>query len=92
MVVGHPRTLEKLHDMGYKTFNGIINESYDSRNLIERVDIIINNLRMLHILKDKWAWLEPLKDICIHNKKVLLARNFFESNEYKNIIKIYQGV
>jgi len=89
MVLGHPGTLERLRGMGYRTFPGLIDESYDHRDLIARTDMVINNLRMLTVVRDKWAWLETCRDACLHNRRVLLSRDFFDSRECRDIMRIY---
>jgi len=92
MVLGHKGTLSRLHEMGYKTFDGLIDESYDQRDFFPRANAIVNNLQLLNLIRDKMAWFESCKDICIHNRNVFLARDFFESKEYNNIIALYSNL
>ncbi len=92
MVLGHKGTLSRLHEMGYKTFDGLIDESYDQRDFFPRANAIINNLQFLNSIRDKMAWFEGCKDICLHNRNVFLARDFFESKEYNDIIALYNNL
>ncbi len=92
MILGHKGTLSRLHDMGYKTFNGLIDESYDRREFFPRVNAIVNNLQFLNLVKDKMAWFESCKEICLHNRRVFLAKDFFESQAAKDIINIYSTI
>lgn len=92
MVLGHKGTLARLHEMGYKTFDGLIDESYDQREFFPRANAIINNLQFLHMMKDKMDWFERCKEICLHNRKVFLAKDFFESQAAKDIISIYSTI
>ena len=89
MVLGHKGTLAKLHDMGYQTFNGLIDERYDTQDFFPRVELIIKNLKLLHLTKDKIGWMESLKDTCIHNRQVFMARDFFKSTACNDILTIY---
>jgi hypothetical protein len=57
VVISTPHFLKKLREMGYKTFDGIIDESYD--------DIIDGNQRMLAIVKE-------VKRLCNLNDDELL--------------------
>lgn len=92
MILGHACTLEKLQGMGYKTFHGLIDESYDKMKLIDRVNGIVNNLTRLHAIRDKWSWLESCRDICLHNQRVFMANDFFDSKAYRDIINAYNNL
>lgn len=92
MILGHKGTLARLREMGYKTFDGLIDESYDQREFYPRSNAIINNLQFLHILKDKPQWFADCKDICEHNQRVFLAKDFFESQAASDIIAIYNTI
>ena len=53
VVVSTPHYLKKLRDMGYRTFDGIIDESYD--NIVDdnqRMKAIINEVKRLCNLND----------------------------------------
>ena len=95
MVLGHKGTLARLHEMGYKTFDGLIDErydQYDKYNFLSRATAIVHNLQFLNLVRDKMAWFESCKDICLHNRNVFTARDFFESKEYNDIIAIYSNL
>jgi hypothetical protein len=74
IVVAGPGYLKYLRDLGFKTFNGFIDESYD--------DIVNNHERMRAILKeierisnmpieDLHNWYQSIKPIVIHNRNLL---------------------
>lgn len=92
MVLGHQGTLDSLHQMGYKTFNGLIDERYDNLPFPQRANMIISNLTLLHVLRDKIGWFEQCQDICLHNRETFLRRRFFDSQAYRDIIKAYYGL
>jgi hypothetical protein len=87
IVVGNRGSLKKLRDMGYKTFEGFIDESYDDLPTIERFDAIIETIKKVRKIENKLAWYESMKDILEHNYKVL-EKNAVQLNPACQ--KIYQ--
>lgn len=92
MVLGHQGTLAALHGMGYKTFDGMIDESYDSAPFESRVNIILNNLRRIRVIRDKLGWFEECRDICLHNRRNFVMKEFFDSQACKDLVKLYDGL
>lgn len=91
MVLGHRDTLKVLHTMGYRTFHPLIDESYDDQPFDKRVEIILDNIRRIHAIKDKMSWLEQFKEICMHNKQVFHSRKFFATQAYRDIMAVYDN-
>jgi len=80
IVVGVPRSLELLRDLGYKTFSPWINESYDTEtDDIKRFMLINNEIKRLCMLKEKALedFLINAKEICEYNYKVLLHKDIY---------------
>lgn len=71
IVVGGKGSLKRLRNLGYKTFDGFIDESYDTLPTEQRLDAIISSLKKLRDIKDKDSWLESIKPILEHNFKNL---------------------
>lgn len=92
MVLGDIGVLARLRSMGYKTFDGLINESYDSACFMERVELIISNLKRIRIIKDKAGWFDECRDVCMHNRRVFTERKFFDSQAYRDLVKLYDGL
>ncbi len=67
IILGGRGSLQRLHNLGYKTFDGFIDESYDSLPTEQRLDAIINSLHKLKAIQDKTAWVESIKPILEHN-------------------------
>lgn len=88
IIVGHAGSLRLLRDLGYKTFNGIIDESYDNiLNNGQRLEAVTNEIvRFLSqpIDKIKEDYIQVL-DIIEHNKNVLFSSSSLE-NRLQNII------
>lgn len=89
MVLGHRNTLEAIRNMGYKTFSGLIDESYDDLPFIERTTAIINNLRRISVIRDKWGWLQECREILEHNKKVFVNQEIFKHPAMLRFLEIY---
>lgn len=92
MVLGHQGTLDSLKRMGYKTFDGLIDESYDHEPFKNRVAKIINNLGKIRLIKDKIGWYDQFMDTCIHNRENFLRRRFFDSDAYADLKSVYDGL
>lgn len=89
MVLGHRNTLEAMRSMGYKTFEGLLDETYDRVDFADRATMIINNLSKLSVIRDKWGWLQECKEIVEHNKKVFMAKEVFDDPAILRFINIY---
>ena len=71
MILGNKGSLKKLKDMGYKTFQGLIDESYDDLENLERINAIIEELRNFDNRPDKMEWLQWLGQKLIYNRNVM---------------------
>ena len=81
LVYGNKNYLSYLRSLGFKTFDGIINESYDSKNAqIEREDLIIEEMKKLTKIEQTEIY-SKIRPIVEHNYNHLLML----LNEEKNI-------
>jgi hypothetical protein len=80
--VGQPRCLELLRQLGYKTFHGLIDESYDTvEDHQTRLDMIIEQIERLCKLTDseRIEFTNSCIDIVEHNYDVLMSKtNYIE--------------
>lgn len=77
ILVSVPYSLPKLRELGYKTFDGIIDESYDSEcDDAKRLHMIANEIERLSNMEQSelTAFLLSAKAICDYNYKVLLSK------------------
>lgn len=80
IMVGQHRCLELLRELGYKTFDGIIDESYDTTLDHQlRLDMIIREIEKLCAMTDdeKTKFLSDCVDIVEHNYNLLISKNNF---------------
>lgn len=87
ILVGNRGSLKKLREMGYMTFDGFIDESYDDLPTLERFDAIIKAITDVRDIKDKISWYESMTDILEHNYKVL-EKNTIQINP--SCVKVQQ--
>lgn len=80
IVASMPGILPLLRELGYKTFGPWINESYDEEtDDNKRLLMIAMETKRLSNLNDQEIihFVENVKDICIHNRSVLLNKTIF---------------
>ena len=71
-----PGALQLLRDMGFKTFNGFIDESYDlEKDTVRRVKMIYKEIEKLCKMsrEELHTWYWSMEDILIHNREHLLT-------------------
>jgi hypothetical protein len=71
IVMGNKGSLAKLRELGYKTFDGFIDESYDNLSTWERFEAIIETIKKVDAIKDKIEWYKSIQDIIEHNYEVI---------------------
>lgn len=95
IILGNRESLVKLRELGYKTFNGFIDESYDSLPTFERMSAIITALKKIQAIPDKLAWYRSMQEILEHNYHTFISNTSRENsaiglmnNIYNNYFKI----
>jgi hypothetical protein len=73
IMYGNKHSLRYLRELGYQTFHGFIDESYDDLESWDRLDAIIQILKDIKAMPNekKIQWFGSMKDILDHNFKVL---------------------
>jgi hypothetical protein len=80
ILVAPPKSMELLRNIGYKTFDGIINESYDQEhNDGKRMTMIVDEVKRLCNLSETELdhFLTECAKICEHNYELLKSRTSF---------------
>jgi hypothetical protein len=70
VMIGPSHMLEALRELGYRTFNGIIDESYDQEpNEVKRIEMAVNEIERLSNLSgdELQNFITQARDICFHN-------------------------
>lgn len=71
IILGNQGSLIKLRELGYKTFDGFIDETYDTLPTFERMEAIAIALKKIDAINDKLAWYKSMQPILEHNRKQL---------------------
>jgi len=91
IMCGNKNSLKYLHELGYKTYNGFIDESYDTMDTWDRYDNIIKNIKTIQSMTSaqKFDWYDSMKDTIEHNYETLrdncttkLPSSVLKVNEY----------
>jgi hypothetical protein len=89
IIVGSKHTLKYLRKLGYKTFDGFIDESYDELDDNERFLGIVNALKKIKNIEDKVSWYNSMRKILEHNHKLFLSIQTRKSQEHESVVKYY---
>ena len=84
ILYGAPRQLERLQQMGFQTFAGLINEEYDTiEDDEERFDRVQAAIRRVALIKSRHKFFKNLQAVAEHNK------NNYQTitNKYYNQVK-----
>ena len=74
IIMGNKETLRKLRETGYRTFDGFIDESYDTLSTFDRMEAIIESLKKIDSIEDKLEWFKSMEEIIEHNYNVFIGR------------------
>jgi hypothetical protein len=67
IIMGNKDSMKKLREIGYKTFDGFLDESYDSLPTHERMKAIIDSIKKIDSIEDKIEWFKGMEEIIEHN-------------------------
>lgn len=71
IIMGNKHSLKRLRDLGYKTFEGYIDESYDDLETWDRYEAIIKTIKEIVAIPNKIEWYQSMRPILEHNHQVL---------------------
>jgi hypothetical protein len=92
IIVGSPRTLQKLHQLGFKTFEPFISEKYDDViNQKERLELVFKELDKFRNkpIEELQEWFKSIEPTLKHNQEVLLKMGKEKSSKVKFLEKLY---
>lgn len=90
IMAGAPGSLRRLHELGFKTFDGFIDESYDNEFDDEkRMDMIMHEMRKLCALsiEELHEWYHAQFDTLVYNQSQLIYDNSRLQTVYNRITK-----
>jgi hypothetical protein len=70
---GNKHSLKYLRDLGYRTFNGFIDETYDGLDTWDRYDAIVKEIFKIKNMtqSQRLEWFMSMKDLLDYNFEVL---------------------
>ena len=74
MFLGNKDSLKMMRKIGYKTFDGFIDEGYDSLPTHERLEYLIESIRKVDNIENKIEWFKSMEDIIEHNYNTLISK------------------
>ena len=78
IILGNRNSLTHLKNLGYKTFDSIIDESYDELESIHRMNAIIQEIRNWEAREDKMSHFTWAESVVEHNFKILQFNSIFK--------------
>lgn len=89
MVYGSRRVLHYLKELGFKTWPGIWDESYDYKYDFYRLDTIINNIKTVKQERDLMEWFKRFEDSVSHNQSIALKLYWENQKPKHKIVEVW---
>jgi Rps23 Pro-64 3,4-dihydroxylase Tpa1-like proline 4-hydroxylase len=89
MIMGNKNSMKKLRELGYKTFDGFIDEKYDTLPTHERLQYILQSIKKIDDIEDKVQWFKNLEEIITHNYSTLIGKLFKIPQAFADLVKYY---
>jgi hypothetical protein len=89
IILGNKGSLKKLKEMGYKTFEGFIDERYDELDTFPRFEAIIHAIKQIDAIEDKVEWYKSMRHILEHNYRVFCASEHKDVVAHTSLINYY---
>ncbi len=82
LIMGNKDSMAMMRKIGYKTFDGFIDEGFDTLPTHDRLQCIIESIRKIDKIKDKIEWYKSLEEIIEFNYNVLIEKLFKYPDAY----------
>lgn len=92
IIMGNKDTLKKLRQCGYRTFDGFIDETYDSLPTFQRMEAIIESLKKIDAIEDKLSWFKSMEEIVEHNYNVFINKLKKRPDEFIELEKYSESI
>jgi hypothetical protein len=80
--MGNKNSMEMMRKIGYKTFDGFIDEGFDILPTHERLQYIIESIRKVDKIDDKLEWYKSLEETIEFNYNVQIDKLFRYPDAY----------
>lgn len=85
IIMGNKDSMEMMRKIGYKTFDGFIDEGYDHLPTHERLQYIIESIKKVDNIKNKLEWFSSMEEIIKFNQEVLISKLFRLPDAYSEL-------
>jgi hypothetical protein len=85
IIMGNKDSMEMMRKIGYKTFDGFIDEGYDHLPTHERLQYIIESIKKVDNIQDKLKWFSSMEESIKYNQSVLVGKLFKLPEAYTNL-------
>jgi hypothetical protein len=92
IIMGGKNSLKKMRDLGFKTFDGFIDESYDDLPTHDRMKAIIESIKKIDSIDNKLEWFKSMEDIIKHNYNTLMNKTSEYPKTYLELKKYYEKI
>jgi len=92
IIMGNKNSMDKMKSLGYKTFDGFIDESYDNLPTHERMERIIESIKKIDKLKNKIKWFRSLEEVIEHNYNTLISKLKRKPDSYVILENYYNNM
>jgi len=82
LIMGNKDSMSMMRKIGYKTFDGFIDEGFDTLPTHERLNYILDSIRKVTQIKDKIEWYKSMEEVIEFNYKVLIDKLFRYPDAY----------
>lgn len=89
IVWGNRTLLRHLRELGFKTFDGMLDESYDSKHDFYRLEQIIESIKSIRNIRDRLEWFKRCEDVVCHNQELASKMSWLTSRQYLKLRKIW---
>ncbi len=90
IILGNKGSLKELRSMGYKTFDGFIDESYDDLSTFDRYEAILKEIKRINAIEDKLSWFESMRPILEHNYETLKKNSTSINPAFNAMVETYK--
>lgn len=74
IIMGNRNSMKMMKSIGYKTFDGFIDESYDSLPTHDRLQVIIESIRKVDSIPNKLDWFKSMEEVIKFNHNKLMEK------------------
>lgn len=74
IIMGNRNSMKMMRKIGYKTFDGFVDESYDSLPTHERLESIVESIIKIQNIPNKIEWFKSMEELIKYNYDTLIGK------------------